>query len=261
MFFVLSKFLAPLENPGDILLLMLGVGVILSWFRPPRRLGVSIIAIVTFLFFVITLLPAYVWVAAPLENRFTVARPLPSQLDGIIVLGGAVNPIVTAERGLPALNADAEEMTEFVSLAKAYPHARLVFSGGNSGLFNRKSLSEAAVAKLFFQQQGLDTRRIIFEDRSRNTYENALFSKEIIRPKPEEVWLLVTSALHMPRAVGVFRKVGWPVLAVPVAYKTSDIPGHDFALNLSIIDAAAHEWLGLLAYWGTGKTDTLIPSP
>lgn len=261
MFFVLSKLLAPLESPGNVLLLTLAVGAMLCWFNLSKRAGRFVVTTVTIIFFVVTLSPLYEWVAAPLENRFPRPLHLPSNPDGIIVLGGAVNPIITTERATPTLNSDAEVMTEFVALARSYPNAQLVFTGGNPGLFERHNIPEAAVAKLFFRQQGLDVEKIKFESRSRTTYENALLSKALIRPRERKVWLLVTSAMHMPRAVGAFTSINWAVVPVPVAYKTSAVPGHDFALNLSIIDAATHEWLGLVAYRLTGKTSSLFPSP
>ena len=153
-------------------------------------------------------------------------------------------------------------MTEFVRLAKRYPEARLVFSGG-SGLLRTTpgAPSEADVARLFFQQQGLDLGRAIFEDRSRNTFENVAFSKSIVKPFPGQVWLLVSSAQDMPRTVGIFRKLNWPVVPVPVAYKSDS--RHSFLLgdNLQDLDRASHEWLGLLVYRLTGKTNALFPAP
>ena len=179
---------------------------------------------------------------------------------GLIVLGGAVDPFTTAARGLPTLNSEAERMTEFVRLAKFYPAARLVFSGG-SGSLHPASVSEAAVARLFFARQGVDTERVLFEDRSRNTYENVLLSEKLAKPKPGEVWLLVQSARDVPRAVGVFRKLGWPVIAVPVAYKTGRSGAADFTGNLDLLNNSIHEWLGLVVYRLTGKTDELFPGP
>src|ERR1700761_6421539 len=181
VFFILSKLLVPLESPSDILLLLLCAGVLLSWSKRRREGGVTIITLVTAMFLLIVVAPVSSWIATPLENRFPRPHALPSRVDGIIVLGGAVDPGTTARKGLPTLNSDAERMTEFVRLAKQYPRAKLVFSGG-SGIVGGESLTEADTARLFFQQQGLDTSRMIFEDRSRNTYENVLFSKNIVKP-------------------------------------------------------------------------------
>jgi uncharacterized SAM-binding protein YcdF (DUF218 family) len=261
VFFVLSKFLVPLESPGDLLLLLLVVGVVCSWFARFRRLGNVMVTIAAVALALIVLLPVSAWVGAPLENRFP--RPvLPDHVDGIIVLGGAVDPGTTARRGIPSLNSDAERMTEFVRLAKRYPQARLVFSGG-SGLLNRQSekLSEADVARLFFEQQGLDPARVIFENKSRNTYENVAFSKTIVKPALYQTWLLISSAQDVPRSVGIFRKLDWPVVPIPVAYKSDAHHSSFLGDNLHELDRSSHEWLGLLVYRLTGKTDALFPAP
>jgi uncharacterized SAM-binding protein YcdF (DUF218 family) len=261
VFFLLSKILVPLETPSDLLLLLLIVGIGLAWSSHFRRTGLIIVTAVVAIFSVIALFPVSSWIGAPLEDRFPRPSTLPQHVDGIVVLGGAVKPGITEKRGLPSLNSRAERMTEFVRLAKLYPEARLVFSGG-SGLLEsqRPKMTEADTARLFFQQQGLDIHRITFENRSRNTYENVVFTKALVKPLPEQVWILVSSAQDMPRSVGIFRKQEWPVFPVPVAYKTGDQSDH-LSDDLSAIDDNVHEWLGLVVYYLTGKTDALFPAP
>ncbi|MBN9545977.1 MAG: YdcF family protein [Alphaproteobacteria bacterium] len=262
MFFTLSKILVPLQSPSDLLLLILILGMICTWFASWRRLGILLVSGATIALLLTILLPVSAWLSGPLEDRFPRPVVLPQHVDGIIVLGGAVDQTTTQRRGLPSLNSEAERMTEFVRLAKLYPDARLVFSGG-SGLLRARAgdLNEADVAKLFFTQQGLDPARVIFENRSRNTYENVLFTKALVKPGPDQTWLLVSAAQAMPRTMGIFRKLGWPVVAISVAYK-SDAP-HSYYLgdNLREMDRAVHEWLGLLVYRVTGKTDALFPAP
>ena len=262
MFFVLSKLLVPLQSPGDLLLLLLVAGAICTWFAISRRLGSILVSVAAVALLFLVLLPVSSWLAAPLENRFPRPLDLPAHVDGIIVLGGAVDPVTTRRRGLPSLNSDAERMTEFVRVAKLYPDARLVFSGGSGVVSARPGDgNEADVARLFFAQQGLDPARIIFEDRSRNTYENVLFSKAIVKPGPGQIWMLISTALAMPRTVGIFRKLGWPVLAVPVAYKSDASHSYFLGDNLDELDRTFHEWLGLPVYRVTGKTDALFPGP
>ncbi len=154
-------------------------------------------------------------------------------------------------------------MIEGVALAYRHPEARLVFSGGSGGLFPGDA-RESAVNELFIDLMILDPARVLLEDRSRNTWENARFTFELIEPDPADTWLLVTSAFHMPRSIGIFRRIGWPVVPWPVDYRT----GNDgLALQLSVserlteLDDAAREWLGLLFYRLTGRTDALFPAP
>ena len=259
MFFTAAKLLSQFERPGDFLLLLLASGAALLWTRRLHRTGIALVTAATASFLAIWLLPVAGWVTAPLENRFP--RPaLPTHVDGLIVLGGAVDITVTAHRGIPSLNAEAERMTEFVRLAKRYPHARLLFSGGAAVFHRQHGLTEAGVARLFFQQQGLDVGRMQFEDRSRDTYENVLFSKMLVRPQPGEVWVLVASARDVPRCIGIFRKLAWPVIAMPVAYQ-AERKRRSFSGNLAVIDDSTHEWLGLLAYRLAGRTGALFPAP
>ena len=261
MFFLLSKILVPLETPSDLLLLLLVIGAGLAWTVRFRRVGLVTITAAATVFSIIALFPVSSWIGAPLENRFPRPPALPDHVDGIIVLGGALKPGTTEKRGVPSLNARAERMTEFVRLAKLYPQARLVFSGGGGLLeMRRPRMTEADTARLFFGQQGLDLHRITFEDRSRNTYENVVFTKALVKPLPGQAWLLVSSALDVPRCMGIFRKQGWQVIPVPVAYKTGDQTSY-LSEELFAVDNAVHEWLGLLVYYVTGKTDALFPGP
>jgi uncharacterized SAM-binding protein YcdF (DUF218 family) len=154
------------------------------------------------------------------------------------------------------MNDDSERLSAFVGLARQYPEAKLVFTGGSGELFG-SSTSEAEVVKLFFREQGLPADRLLVEDRSRNTYENALFTKALVQPPAGQRWLLITSAFHMPRAVAVFRHAGWDILPWPVAYRTlpqlSVGAGDDPVQQFDKANRALHEWLGIVAYRMTGK--------
>jgi uncharacterized SAM-binding protein YcdF (DUF218 family) len=182
-----------------------------------------------------------------------------------VVLGGVVNPYISAARRQVALTEAAERVTAAVELARRYPATRIVFSGGNGDLFMRGP-SEANFAGRLWENLGVAPNRIILETRSRNTAENAAFTKQLLAPKPDERWLLITSAMHMPRAIGVFRKAGLPVEAYPVDYRTTgprDMLSISEAMmgGIPMTDAAVHEWLGLLAYWMTGRITHLFPAP
>ncbi len=215
----------------------------------------------------IIVFPVQVLIATPLETRFPQLTTLPEKVDGIIVLGGATDEVLTALHNQASVNQAAERMTAAVSLARHYPNAKLVFSGG-SGLTIRGGLeiNESDVAELFFNSLGITESQLTLEGNSRNTYENVLYSKSLVQPKLEEVWLLVTSAYHTPRAVGVFRKHDWQVIPYPVDYRTTgSFTKRHVALSLgdklSIIGLANKEWVGLLAYWSLGRSEGVFPSP
>lgn len=263
MEFVAGKVFWALAAPGNLLLLLALAGVLLL-ASGRRRIAGWCTCAAAMAFLAIAVLPLGEWILAPLEERFPPVEPIPDSVDGIIVLGGSVDPPVSAARGQPALTGSAERLTEFAALARRYPVARLVFSGG-SGRLTTPDLKEAAAARVLLGSLGLPTDRVLWEDQSRNTAENARLSVALVDPQPGEIWLLVTSARHMPRAVGAFRAVGWPVIAHPADYLTEGRraapPRFDLLGGLAQVDAAAHEWLGLLVYRLRGDTAALYPAP
>lgn len=234
-------------------------GVILSW-RGRQRWGRRLTVAACGGYLAIMALPIHGWVLEPLEQRFPAPRAMPSDVAGIIVLGGAVDTLLTARHGMPSLNDAAERMTTFAKLARLYPSAKLVFTGG-SGLLSPGSLTEADVARQLLADLGLDTGRILFEDQSRNTFENAELSKKRARPRQGETWILITSASHMPRSVGVFRAVGWDILPWPVAYKAEEEYDLNLSEHLQHLDWGVHEWIGLVSYRLLGRTPALFPAP
>jgi len=160
------------------------------------------------------------------------------------------------------LGGGAERNLMFLKLAKQFPKARLVFTGGSGLLLSQQDKAED-VARRLFQEQGLDMSRVLFEREARNTYENAVFSKKLVEPASDEKWVLITTAWHMPRSVGLFCKIGWPVIPYPVDHSTHPRPSlsirFDFSGHLSGLRGGIREWVGLIAYYVTGKTTKLIP--
>jgi uncharacterized SAM-binding protein YcdF (DUF218 family) len=181
----------------------------------------------------------------------------------MIVLGGAIG----AARGDVVFNQSASRMTASVELARRFPDSRIAFTGGSATLIGRADMTEAEAARRFYLSQGIAAERLILEDESRNTRENAVLLKPLLAQKPGERWLLVTSAFHMPRSVGIFRKAGVEVIPYPVDFTTSgtlrDFIGvnREFADGFERTDRAVREWVGLLAYRLVGYTDALFPSP
>jgi uncharacterized SAM-binding protein YcdF (DUF218 family) len=263
MLFYLAAIVGAFSSPSQILFVLTVAGtVLLAWRR--RRWGLRLLYAGVGGFVLLAVLPVDRWMIAPLENRFPQVTSPPAHVDGIIVLGGAVDPQRTADHGIPALSWAAERMTTFAGLARRYPDAKLVFTGGSVELKSGIP-TEAEVARTLFTELGVDQKRMIYEDTSRTTFENAENSYRLVNPKPGEVWILVTSANHMPRSVGVFRHVGWKVLPWPVAFKTPysqsiAVLGY-FVTHLAIVDLAFHEWAGAAVYYLTGRSDTLFPGP
>ena len=210
-------------------------------------------------------LPVGTILLVPLETRFPPWKAEGAEPAGIIVLGGGVDPVLSAAHGSPVLDAAGARIVIAASLARQYPRARLVYAGGNADLLQQEP-KEADVAVAAFASLGIARDRLQIERKSRNTEENVGFSKALADPKPGELWLLVTSAFHMPRAIGIFRKFGFAVQPYPVDWKTrgwSDVLTiqSDFLRGLSLTNIAVHEWIGLLAYRLTGKIYELFPAP
>ena len=252
-------------QPGNALVLLVALGALLlfSARNARRRAGRRIVAATSIGFLVLTIVPVGPWLVRPLEDRFPLPT-MPNRVDGIIVLGGAVNPPLAAVRGEPSVNDAAERILAMADLGRRHPDAKLVFTGGSGSLWGGK-YREGEVMRAALEQAGLDTGRVVFENESRNTWENAVYSRDLVAPKPGETWLLVTSAWHMPRSVGIFRRIGWPVLPYPVDYRSRD-DGKPYLLfeldaNLMMASFAVREWIGLAAYRLMDRTDSLFPAP
>jgi uncharacterized SAM-binding protein YcdF (DUF218 family) len=262
MIYIFSKILWAMLRPSVVPLLLSWVGLGLIWFRRPSW-GNRLVVTGLVLYALILLFPLNTLALLPLEDRFP-RPPEPSHVHGILVLSGAIEPRLSDDRGIVTLNEAAERMTEAVALALRHPRARVVFTGANSDI-TTGGPSEADWARPLLLSLGLAPERLTFEYTSRNTYENALNTWQIVRPQADEHWLLITSASHMPRAIGVFRRIGWNVEAWPAAYRS----GHSFrnwiaptmSERLGLLDAAVHEWFGLLAYRIMARTDALFPAP
>jgi len=261
MFFTLSKVFWFLASPDTLLLLALLLAALLSFTRKAAwsRFLLRLIAVAAL---VAATVPVGGYGVYLLENRFPENPPLPDKVDGILVLGGVISAPLSAERHAPQLGAAIERITEAARLAQQHPYARVIFSGGSGDPFNPEQ-REAHYAPPLFRQLGLPDGRVTYDDQARNTAENASIMRDLAKPGADENWVLVTSAFHMPRAVGTFRQAGWPVIPFPVDFSTGK---HfqwrlTFSLRggLSQISAALREFIGLWVYHLTDRSDTWFP--
>jgi uncharacterized SAM-binding protein YcdF (DUF218 family) len=264
MFFTLAKTVGFFSAPSNVLITLALIGVVLMatrFARAGRRVAVFAVIVLA----VVGWSPLGNAIILPLEERFPpwdASRGVPT---GIICLGGALDTVVSPVRGEVAVNEAAERMTAMAELARRFPNARIVFSGG-SGRLLYDGATESELAERLFVSFGIEKSRITLEDKSRDTSENARLTRDIVQPKPNERWLLVTSAYHMPRAVALFREAGFSVEAFPVDYRTrgaADMlrPFSTLGEGLRRTDTAVREWAGLIVYWITGRTSELLPGP
>src|SRR5262249_48031828 len=244
MYYILSKAIWLITAPGSFLVLLSTGAVLWALFRGSRS-AIRLCAASLIGLLILSFTPASLWLAQPLQTRFprwhTTDQAEPY---GIIALGG--------DRG--------GRFNALVELSRRFPQAKLIFTGAGEPAWSWDDLPRR------FARSGGDPKRLILETRSRNTDENARYSAELLRPTPDQRWLIITSAAHMPRAIGCFRHAGFQSEAYPVEFTTKDradlfteFPTGSEAIFL--FDLAAKEWIGLLVYRLTGKTDTLLPAP
>jgi uncharacterized SAM-binding protein YcdF (DUF218 family) len=264
MFFVLSKVIYFLITPSNLFILLSLAGVLLLAATRLRRSGTALAATGAIGLLLGGFAPLSELVLLPLEQRFPAYPQDGPAPTGIIMLGGGIEAGLSEARGQVVVNDAGERPIYLADLARRYPQARLVFSGGSG--FLGGGVSEADIVSAQADTIGLPRSRLILENRSRNTRENATFSANILHPKPGERWLLVTSAWHMPRAVGCFRQAGFTVEAFPVDYRTRGwgdlIHLHGFSSDgLLQLDLATKEWRGLVAYRLAGYIPDWLPGP
>jgi uncharacterized SAM-binding protein YcdF (DUF218 family) len=269
MFFYLAKVLWFLLQPSTLIALLIGYGAILIW-TGWARWGRRFVTFGALLLLVAGLSPLGNVLILPLEDRFPrTDLDAPPPPTGFIVLGGAEDRLVGKARKAPALNEAGERLLETAALARKFPEAKISFTGGDAGILY-KSDTEARGAASLLTALGIAPERLILEDASRDTYENAVFLKKKLEGEsalgPGKRWILITSAYHMPRAMGAFRRAGLDVEAWPVDYRTRGPedrlrPFDKVSEGLRRVDAASREWVGLLSYWASGRSDVLFPAP
>ena len=262
MFFYLAKFVWFLLQPSSLMLLASGLALI---SLPPTARATRRWIIIALAIGLAGFSPLANILLLPLEQRFARADLAAAPVTGFIILGGAEEAAVALARHAHGLNDEGERISEAVALARLLPSARVVFTGG-SGWVLPGVATEAQAARDMLVSMGVANERITTEGRSRDTFENAVFTKQVVKPQPGERWLLLTSAWHMPRAMGVFRAADFPVEPWPVDYKTT---GWDDAVHfyrssadgLRRLETVLKEYVGLLTYWLSGRSSDLFPAP
>jgi uncharacterized SAM-binding protein YcdF (DUF218 family) len=260
--FIFGKLVWAVLQPGNLLMLCLLAGVLLFRISRGRRgkilVGMSLVG-----FLVLAVAPIGPAMVLALEERFP-RPPLPERIDGILVLGGAVDPALSLSYGETVFNSAVTRVLAGIALARRHPEAKVALIGGEGG-FIPVGLPESRATSGFVVGEGIAPERVILEERSRSTHENAVYAKELIRPEPGAIWILITSAYHMPRSIASFDGVGWPVIPYPVDYRID--PRTGLRANFSLLDGlgdstlAGKEWAGLLGYRLMGWTRQLFPAP
>ena len=260
LFFVASKLVWVLIRPETLLVVLLGLGLIALWRRHDRLarrcLGVAFTCLV-----LLSIFPLGDLALAPLESRYP-GNPELKYVAGIIVFGGGEEPERSAALGKPLLNEAGERFLAAIALAHRFPKAKVLFTGGSPRVLGTGSHG-GSVAETIFVGAGLSRERLLLEIRSRNTAENAVFSRELAKDEQSGSWILVTSAWHLPRAIATFCRAGWKNLVPwPTDHRSGAFGeriGWGLARNLEELNTGVKEWVGLLAYWLTGRVTARLP--
>ncbi|WP_426614764.1 YdcF family protein [Bradyrhizobium sp. McL0616] len=261
MYFILSKTVGELLTPSTFIVALALVGLLLIVCRLPV-LGGRTLVVSSLLLVLCGVSPLGLWLLEPLENRLPSWDETRGDPTGVILLGGSIDADLSSARGAAVFPTGADRLVAAAELARRYPNIPVIFTGGSANLTN--GAREADFAAGVFARLGLPNDRIIIERESRNTFENAEFTKAIALPKPGDRWLLVTSAYHMPRSVALFRAAGFSVEPYPVDWLTPGSSGGFWIdrpfYGLRRTDRGIHEWLGLLADWISGRSKVLLPA-
>jgi uncharacterized SAM-binding protein YcdF (DUF218 family) len=251
-------------QPLSLVFLLACLALVLIWIRW-LRWAVSLLSLSLLLLFLTLYTTLGSVLLQTLEARFPRPTADPGQISCMIVLGGAFETEVTTARGGIDLNQAADRFVEALRLAIRNPEAKILVSGGDGSLSGAYE-GDAAASIRFFEAFGISRDRLIAETTSRNTDENAQNSRELLASRHLGQCLLITSAFHMPRSVGLFRKAGVAVTPWPVDYRTAGNVAFrlDFTqptLNAQQMSTSVREWVGLLAYRMLGRIDEIYPAP
>ncbi len=261
LFFILSKLAWGILSPINLIVMMMSIGTLFLIFN--KVVLAKLYLIPTMLLTTALLIyPISDYLMHPLETRFQKPKELPQNIDGIIVLGGGEERKLSLDWKTAEMGAGGDRFIAAAILAKAYPSSPILFSGG-SGLLNKSySRDDVKIAEQLLTAVGINKQRLIIESRSRNTYENFSFLSPLL-PEKSGQYLLVTSAFHMPRAMGIARKQGVNVIPYPVDYRSNSTAFRQYDFNLfehlKVLEPAWREWVGLTVYYWTGKTTSWFP--
>jgi len=256
MEFYIAKVINYLLEPLYILSFFLIILILLLLFTNFKKLTIfsAKFLLILFLFFGYT--PLSNFLLNKIEDFIKPSKYPVQQLKGIVVLGGSFNSgLQSKERNVVLLNSSAERLTKVLEIYNKNPKILILFSGF-SGELKPQGWSESDMAKKFFLEQGVRSENLIFENKSRNTFENISYSKDIIK-NYKGTWGLITSASHMPRSYFGFKRQGLILEPISVDYQTGTSPifwiNFDISSGLRNWSIIFHEIIGISYYKITGK--------
>jgi uncharacterized SAM-binding protein YcdF (DUF218 family) len=261
MFVILSKFLPLFIYPLGLVFILLLFALLLR--RKEKTRNILIVLSLLILWLSSTSLVSEN-LARSLEWRYFPPKEIPSA-DVIVVLGGGTEANVYPRSGVE-INGAGDRVLYAARIFKEGKAAHILLTGGEITWMNSTTSTPAGEMAEILQFLGVPQNALWLENKSQNTRENAVFSKNILDDKAIKKILLITSASHMPRAAAVFQKLGIEVIPLPVDYSTTQVDnssnkqdwlGQFFGLlpsagSLSGTTNALKEYLGIFTYWLRG---------
>lgn len=263
MFHLLYYFFGCLINIDVFIILLIVLGFFMARGLL-SRIGKALLGAGVLLFILTAVTPTARWMLAYLENYYPrYEGVLPADTKGIIILGagGLFDPSITTTRGEAVFNIALGRLMEGIALARAHPGLKVLYTGSAENKGGR--FSEVDLAKRYFSLLGIEQERLTMETASRHTQDNAQKTFYLMRPQPQEKWVLITSALHMPRAVSLFKAYGWNIIPYPVDYYTNGyfplLTVPNLRYTYLMWATAVKEWAGLLTNWLRHTTPSVLP--
>lgn len=262
--FVFSKIIWIVGQPSSLAFIFC-LFALVAIFKRQRILSFLLILTPAVILFIAQFTTAGAVMVQALENRFPRPPSDPTSLECLVVLGGGFANDVDTQRGGYEVNDAGDRFIEVIRLAKKYPSMRIIVSGGD-GFITGGYLGDAIIAERMFTNFGIDKGRTLQDETSRTTFENAINTKRLLDSNGLSHCLLVTSGFHMPRSVGIFRKLGIDVVPWVTDYRS--IGNEHLRLdisqpeaNASLLAIATKEWIGMVGYYFAGRTSSLYPGP
>lgn len=269
IFFFISKIAWALLSPSNLIIVLFALGTLFLMIGR-HSAALKLLIPTSLVALVITAYPVSDWLMEPLEKRFPVVENLPEEVDGIIILGGGEDLPRSLSWQTNEIGMAGDRFLGVYELAQIYTDAPIIFTGGVGQLAMHSHLSSVLqkrsmpVGGEILQDLGIEPSRLIIENLSRNTFENFKNIKTLL-PKKNGQYILITSAYHMPRSVGIARRFNIDVIPYPVDYRSNQASLRSWDFNyythLKTLEPAWKEWIGLTAYYITGKTDAWFPKP
>lgn len=261
MFFLASKIFWILAAPLNFLWILILIGLVYGIIKHHQINKILFVALWAFI--ILGALPVGYNLVVLIERQYQRPVTMPDNVDGIMVLGGGFNAELSHMTGMMVANNDINRVVDFVDLAQKYPEAKLVYSGGSGRIFHQGK-GESPIAAAYLRLSALDEGRVVYEEASRNTYENIVNTKKMVAPQKGEVWIVVTSKFHIPRTMGIFKKQEWDVTPYPSSPITTGeyriLPvGFNVSANFKLLDTGLREVFGCVIYYIFGKSAFVLP--